>query len=248
MPTPFTHLRTAQRLLNDDAIPAEVRLFLHDERGAFLLGNIAADARVDTGQTRETTHFYHYEQGIERHPWRVMFDKFPALWGASAAQKAFLAGYVAHLSMDEVWSLDMLAPEFGQRDWGASSRFRFLMLHIILIYMDERDHAALEAWQADALRSAAPDVWTPFMSDDTLRHWRDFIAVQLGPDASQTLDVLGARVNKTRDELRAILDTPERMHNDLWENVTPETLARVEDKMYTHACEQMMVYLLETDS
>ncbi|MCA9911386.1 MAG: zinc dependent phospholipase C family protein, partial [Anaerolineae bacterium] len=192
MPTPFTHLAAAQRLLNDPAVPESSRSALARERAAFLLGNIAADARISDGVTRETTHFFAYDRPIETHPWRVMLATHPDLHNAtSAAQQAFLAGYTAHLSMDEIWSLEMVRPYFAESTWG-NRRLRFLMLHIILIYMDERDYRLLEDWQRGALCGAAPEGWTPFLSDTALVDWRNFIGVQLRPGGdSQTLQVLG---------------------------------------------------------
>ncbi|MBC7810608.1 MAG: hypothetical protein H7175_05645 [Burkholderiales bacterium] len=246
MPTPFTHLLTAQHLLHDPCLPEAARAFLASEKGAFLLGNIAADARVDSGQTREATHFYAYDGPISRETWRVMLERHPSLkTPTTSEQRAFIAGYVAHLSMDEVWTLDMLSPQFGRGEWGSSSHFRFVMLHVLLIHIDERDLSGIERWQTETLREAAPDVWLPFMTDATLCQWRDFIAAQLEPGASQTLAVLGGRVGMIPEELRAILDSPERMRDDLWANIAPETLTQVEQEMYIHARDQLAIYLNE---
>ncbi len=243
MPTPFTHLASAQRMLHDAALPADLRDTLTAECPAFLLGSIAADARNSGDLKREDTHFYSYDQGIHDHPWRVMLGRFPQLWQPSSpAQRAFLLGYVGHLSMDERWSLDMLGPHFAQREWGTRT-FRFLMLHILLIYMDERDQQALEGWQAGTLLRADPQAWTPFMTDLILRDWRDFIGAQILPGgASQTLAVFGGRINKQPEELRAILDVPQRMQTDLWDNIAPDVLAEVEAGMYAHAVQQMTLF------
>jgi hypothetical protein len=247
MPTPFTHLEAAQRLLQDEQIPHEVRDALQAECPAFLLGNIAADARTESGIKREDTHFYSYDKGITEHPWRVMMQTYPSLETAhSPAQRAFLAGYVAHLSMDEWWSLHMLGPHFGSREWAPRPQ-RFLMLHIILIYMDERDYDKLQPWQQATLEAAEPNNWTPFMSDTILCDWRDFIGRQVKPGRSETLEVLGSRVNLKPADLRAILDDPERMHRDLWQHIPLSLLAEVEADMYRHAREQLMVYWSESE-
>ncbi|MCA0458673.1 MAG: zinc dependent phospholipase C family protein [Chloroflexi bacterium] len=247
MPTPFTHLETAQRLLADEQVPASTRTLLARHKPAFLLGNIAADARNNGNLTREATHFYNYDKPIFNHPWRVMLGQNPVLaQPATADQRAFVAGYVAHLSMDEIWSLNMLGPHFAEADW-APHNTRFLMLHVILIYMDERDYNSLESWQPETLAQTLPDHWLPFMSDETLTGWRDFIAGQIQPGgASQTLDVFGKRINKTPAELRAILDVPEAMQTQLWANIKPSLLDTVERDMYTHARQQMNTYWAET--
>jgi len=246
MPTPFTHLQTAQELLKDEQIAPPIRALLNTERSAFLLGSVAADARVDSGMMRADTHFYQYDKPMADHPWRVMLARFPTLKEAgSAAQQAFLAGYVAHLSMDEIWSLDMLGPHFVDREWGTRD-LRFLMLHVILIYMDERDYAALEKWHRVSLCAAQPESWLPFMSDQILTGWRDLIGAQLPPDGkSLTLEIFGQRINKTPAEFRAVLDSQEQMQASLWDNIAPEILAQIETRMYHFAREQLIAYCAE---
>lgn len=243
MPTPFTHLVAAQHLLKDERIPPEQRALLEGQRGAFLLGSVAADARPP-GSKREDTHFYAYDKPMNETPWRVMLGRFPALGQASsAARQAFLAGYVAHLSMDEIWTIHMLEQHFVRHNWGAARSFRFVLLHALLIHMDERDLKLIEPWQHAALAAAAPDGWLPFIDDLTLHEWRDFIVEQIKPGGhSQTLAVFAPRVNKTVEELRAILDSPQQMR-PLWENVPPEILVEVETRMYDHARDQMVIYL-----
>jgi len=249
MPTPFTHLDAAQRFLDDTAIPSDVRAALAADSPAFMLGNIAADARTESGLKREDTHFYSYDKGISAHPWRVMMQTYPSLEQVgSAARRVFLAGYVAHLSMDEWWSLHMLGPHFVAREW-APRPTRFITLHILLIYMDDRDLKRLPPWQYDSLCAAQPDGWLPFMSDAILRGWRDFIAEQIAPGGeSLTLQVLGGRVNIPPHELRAILDHPGRMDADLWAHITPGLLAGIEVDMYRHAREQLLVYWAESQA
>jgi hypothetical protein len=243
MPTPFTHLAFAQRVLVDTALPAAMRDSLHSERGAFLLGSIAADARVSSGMDREQTHFYAYDKPIKDHPWRVMVQRNPALLlPQDAAHRAFVAAYVAHLSVDEFWSLNMVGPQFAMREW-ASRVHRFLFLQIILTYMDERDYAVLQPWQHDQIAAAAPDDWLPFMSDDVLREWRDFVDAQIAPGGvSQTVAILAERIKRTPDDLRAILDSPAEMQHGLWDYIPQTFLADVESRMYDFAREQMLIY------
>lgn len=244
MPTPFTHLRVASRLLADEALPPDVCALLNASRGAFLLGNIAADARVSSGISREQTHFYAYDRPVQEHPWRLMLQQYPALVRTTRpAQRAFVAGYVAHLTLDEVWSLEMIRPFFAEREW-ASRDHRFLMLNLLLIWMDRRDYAQLEAWQREALLATTPDGWAPFIPDEELAAWRDFVGCQLPPGGeSQTLAVIGERIGTSPDALRALLNSEERMNADLWAHVPPEALARVEAEMYALARTNMLLYL-----
>jgi hypothetical protein len=243
VPTPFTHLAVAQRLLRDQQVPSAIRSHIERELPAYLLGNIAADARVSGGITREATHFFSYDRAIERHPWRVMLADHPSLQSVTdAAQQAFLAGYVAHLSMDETWSLSMVRPHFVGANWGTRQQ-RFLMLHIILIFMDERDYGVLEGWQRSCLCAAAPRQWIPFLSDDALADWRDFIGTQIPPGGtSLTLQVLGERISLTPQHLRGILDDTSTMDRELWSHIPQDLLAQVEQQMYAHARTQMCAF------
>lgn len=248
MPTPFTHLEIAQRLLADDAVPTDIRDLLWRERGAFLLGNIAADARVGSGAPRENTHFYRYERGISEHPWRLMVREDPALMApVDCSHRAFAAGYVAHLSVDETWSLAMVGPHFARRDWGNGLQSRFYMLHILLIFMDERDFPRIESWQARQLIRAVPDHWLSFLPDKDLGNWQALIHAQIkASGSSQTLTVLGERIGRTPDELREFLESPQQMQTRLWDNIPQSLLAQVETDMYIHAREQMVIYMQET--
>lgn len=244
MPTPFSHLALAQRLLNDEEVPAAVRALIHAERPAFTLGSVAADGHMMCGLRREDTHFYAYDRPMENHPWRVMLARFPTLARVeSPAWRAFLAGYVAHLTMDEVWTLEMTAPHFAGREW-ASRAQRFFMLHILLIHMDERDLALLQPDTAELLHAAQPQGWLPFMRDAGLSAWGELIHRQIASrGASETLDILGPRVGRTPEEIRAVLDSPERMETELWANIPRTLLAEVEAHMYARARADLIAYL-----
>jgi len=249
MPTPFMHLAAAQRLLADPAVPAKQRRLLKAHAGAYLLGSVVADAHGLAGLRRDESHFYAFDQPMEDHPWRVMLTRYPALQAARDPDwRSFLAGYAMHLSMDEIWSLSMTGPEFADRAWAPRPQ-RFVMLHVLLIALDERDRDLLAPSLSSALGAAHPHHWLPFMSDDILRQWDSLIYQQIIPGGvSETLEIYGARIGKTPAELRTILDSPEQMQADLWANVTPETTARVEAQMYDHARDQMIAYLNESSS
>lgn len=248
MPTPFTHLRIAQELLLDERLPAPNRELLARQAPAFQLGGIVADARVASGMSRETTHFYAYGQPITERPWRLMLREHPSLLAArDQAHLAFLAGYVAHLATDEAWTLKMVRPRFWGRDWGGvERRDKFLALHLILTVMDERDERLLASWQAESLARSQPARWLPFMSDEVLSGWRDLVARQIRPGgASETLAIFGRRLRRDPAEIRALLDDPRRMDFCLWRHVPKTALAKVERGAYAYAREQLAVYLAE---
>ena len=248
MPTPFTHLKVAQCLLLDAALPASMRAALTAQRPAFQLGCIIADARVTGGLGREVTHFYRLDEPISECPWRVMFAQHPDLLPPrDAAHCAFLAGYVAHLALDEYWAMNMVRPHFWERAWDVDDWREILFaLHLILTVMDERDQPQLAAWQADSLARCQPRDWLPFMADDTLRAWRDFVAAQLAPGGeSQTVEIFSKRLRCDPDELRRALDEPALLHASLWRHIDPALLADVEARAYIYTRQQLAVFLRE---
>lgn len=243
MPTPFSHLQITLRLMNDPLVPEDVRQFINQHRSAFLLGGVVADQRP-VGGKRADTHFYEYIKPMPDNPWREMFRQYPSLEApVSEAHKAFLTAYVAHLSADEYWTRHMLKPHFADSDWGEDIRARFFQLHLLLITMDERDEQLLPKGIGAVMRDSLSDSWLPFLSDELIAEWRDFIAQQIDEDDSQTLVIFGGRIKTEPEKVRELLDDEGYMQSKLWANVSRKTLADVEDKLYQFAREQMLVYL-----
>lgn len=250
MPTPFTHLAIAQRLLKDPQFPRAYRDLIDAHRPAFQLGSIIADARVSSGIGRDVTHFYTYDHPIVERPWRVMMEQHPQLHQAKDADhRAFIAGYVAHLATDESWALKIVRPRFVAEEWNGISRMdKFISLHLILTHMDERDEISLEAWQAESLASAIPYEWLPFMSDDVICGWRDLVAGQILPDGeSQTVPIFSQRLHIDPPDIRAMLDDHAEMTRRLWQYLPQSILAEAESQMYAYTRDQICVYLTEFD-
>lgn len=244
MPTPFTHLQAAERLLNDAEVPEAVRQMLQQYRSAYLLGSVVADVRLPSNDRAET-HFYRYDEPILDRLWRIMLAQHLALSEALPAEKrAFMAGYVLHLSMDEYWALEMLQPYFVQKEW-PDHRESFLMLHVVLTYMDQRDYGLLTPASRDGLQASEPQAWLPFIDDALMRQWRDYIAGQLPPGQSQTLEIFAGRVHRVIPEYLSLFDAPEAIYTQLWQHIPQAALAEVEAGMYAFARAQTLIYLAE---
>ncbi|MEL6150940.1 MAG: hypothetical protein AAFV33_02820 [Chloroflexota bacterium] len=244
MPTPFSHLVAIDRLLTDEAVPATIRDSLNAQRPAYLLGSVAPDARVEAENPREATHFYHYERPYEKAPWRIMLDQHPSLAApADPALRAFVAGYVAHLAMDQVWTEDMLVPHFGNGTWGEDIKTRFFVLHLMLIDMDERDLQLIPAYAPDEVCAAQPDHWLPFMPHDVLIGWQQLIYDQIKPDGeSKTHEIFGERTKRPAEELHRLARDEDWMHEHLWRHVPRTVMASVEDEMYDFARDSLIAY------
>ncbi|NJL92558.1 MAG: zinc dependent phospholipase C family protein [Anaerolineae bacterium] len=163
MPTPFMHLRAAHRFLSESPLAEIFRQQVESPNwlGAFLLGNVAPDARVSGGHSREATHFFEYQAHVEPHAGDALLAAYPQLRAEQGAGRAFVAGYLAHLAMDVVWCEDMLFTQFYQRDWGDAAS-KYLLLHVLLCYLDERDYKQWPIIFYDALHAATPQGWRLF--------------------------------------------------------------------------------------
>lgn len=248
MPTPFMHLHAAHRFLSDESVSAAVRQFLSAHLGAFLLGNIAPDARVSGGLDRANTHFFDYGPKIEPHAVDAMLAAYPELKFAKEDRRAFIAGYIAHLAMDVVWAEGMLYMYFYKRkDW-ADGRTRFNMLHVLLCYLDARDYRQWPEEFSAALESAQPHDWIPVIPDNALAAWRNLIAYQICAECdSQTVPLLGGRVDIGEAGLRDILGNGQRMEDELWHYVPPGVVADIEGQMYDAMKTWVEKYMMETE-
>jgi hypothetical protein len=237
------HMAIAHRLITDPDVPADVRDAAQIHWGAFLLGNVAPDARVSSGLKRTDTHFFDYAAVIDPPAAVAMLTKHPTLRykaTTDAAQAAFVAGYVAHLRVDEVWCTDALYPLF--HDWG-TRQSRFEMLHMLLGYLDARDYQTLPPSDYAPLHEATPSAWLPFIPDADLVTWRDLIANQLAPDGhNMTCNILAPRFGMTPDQMAAFISDPVCMDAQLWANVPPPRINDVEQRLYAGARQALIDY------
>lgn len=249
MPTPFMHLNAAYRYLKDESVSPSIRDFLGNHLGAFLLGNIAPDARVSGGINRGDTHFFEYGATVDPHAVTNMLTLHPELQATQDNHRAFVAGYVAHLAMDVVWAVTMLYRYFYKRaDW-ADSRTRFNMLHVLLCHLDAKDYRQWPELYFAALKSAQPNKWMPVISDKGLAEWRDLITNQICPGCeSNTVKLLGGRVDIGADGLQAILDSETRMETELWRYVPQAVVSEIEIQMYDDMKIWLEKYLSENNS
>lgn len=244
MPTPFTHLAAARRLMNNPDLPAETRTRLRSELPAFLLGNIAADAtRLHAPGSREDTHFYRYDEDMVERPWCAMLRSYPQLLQPrDEAHCIFLAGYAAHLAMDEVWTQQIMWPLMrGVSDPGERRRLA-LVITLVMTRCDERDYQVIDEDFRQALARARPASWLPFLNDADLRTMRDLILRQLR-GCSETLDILSRRWGLRPRDFRATLDEPALFERNVLAYIPERRLAEVEGNMDAYMVVQVRDWL-----
>jgi hypothetical protein len=87
--------------------------FLGEDPGSFYLGSTAPDIRILTRWERERTHFFDLHNFDRQDGVRAMFEVYTSLAKPAelnAATVAFIAGYLSHLVIDEIWINVMYRP------------------------------------------------------------------------------------------------------------------------------------------
>ena len=228
------HLALAEEILGRADLPADVRRLLIGRRGSFLLGTTAPDVQTVSGQARDETHFYSIPRTSDRLAHKTLFAAHPVLACAQPlppAQVAFVAGYIAHLLLDELWLADIFQRYF-LRDW-APLRERLFLHNVLRTWIDCQDQQRLNGSVVTALRKAEPRGWLPFVHDRCLRTWRDWLVEQLGPGRSvQTAEVFARRMGVSAAEVEAVLVSPQQMEERIFRRIPYAALQSFHDAGY----------------
>ena len=216
MPTPFQHLAYAKRVLENPTLPEELRETLLAHRSEFLFGSTAVDVQAVTGQRRYETHFYHFPPELSSpRAASKMLETYPALADPaelSPAHAAFISGYIVHLSWDEFWAWDIFIPFYRELRLWPSRLTRSVHHNALRVTLDRQAEAELRAWPEiiPLLKAAHPRRWLPFVTDDALRRWRDWLVEQLeDPAKVQTVQVFAERMGVSVEEFETIIQQVE---------------------------------------
>jgi hypothetical protein len=247
MPTPIMHLALAEEILHRGDFPPAVRRLLIQQRGPFLLGNTAPDVQTVSGQTREETHFYTIPPTSDRPAYETLFAAHPQLAHARSlppAQAAFVAGYVAHLLLDELWLTDIFQRYFLW-DWGPQ-RERIFLHNVLRTWMDRQDQPRLNGSLIVALRGARPQGWLPFVVDEHLEAWRDWLVEQLVPGHTvRTAEVFAQRMGVPVAQVEIVLSSPQQMEERVFRRVPRSALQAFHDIGYARSVALVDRYLGE---
>lgn len=248
VPTPFYHLSLAEALLTGEVLDREERDFLRQQRGEFLLGNVAPDVQVVSGQPRLVTHFFDLPVQRNRLPaWTQFFAAYPRLTRPDAlppGQAAFLAGYICHLLADWFWASDIFSPIFGLSSNWESFPHRLYLHNVLRAYLDRNILPALPGYIASDLQDATPRGWLPFVQDQYLLAWRDDLAGQLQPgERTRTVEVFAERQGLSPQEYYALLDSNERMEREIFSHLPRQNLEAYRQRAEMESARLVRAYL-----
>lgn len=151
--------------------------FLRRNLGSFLLGASAPDVRVITGSPREETHFFHLDKREQESGLVRLFQSYPELKELDSLHGStisFVAGYLTHLIVDEMWINEIYRPFFGAEAEQTNARDANIMDRVIQFEMDRRERSnrdIMESIKHDLL-VADLEADMGLLPKDTVYRWR----------------------------------------------------------------------------
>lgn len=187
--------------------------FVHDHLGSCLLGSTAPDIRAMTKWDRELTHFAPLSLETVGTGTRRMFELYPELADGrnqNDATRAFVLGYVSHLTADEVWITTMFRPHFSSENTLADSEVEAQIWDRALqLEMDRRAHKRTDGLSnaGAVICSGEQGVDIDFISAEVLGEWRQWVARFMSWEFDwQRLKRALNRMYRDNDDVQHIVD------------------------------------------
>lgn len=214
----------------------------------FLLGATAPDIRVISPFTRVQTHFFELDAAEQQSGPARMFEEHPDLRRPPLADErhlTFIAGYLTHLVMDELWITSVYRPLFGGESPLADDARRNLLDRVVQFGMDrkgrlDRDHMG-EIKRT--LQDFDPDGAIGFLDESLLRRWRESVCNLT--DQLPEWEVFGrvaGRLFPAEDREEVVRQAPELLERAM-QHVSEERLARFRQEAIARSVEIVRGYL-----
>ena len=178
MPPIFFHMAAAR-----DIEGGVKNAALTDEAGAYYLGATTPDIRVLTRGDRRDTHFFDLDRLEHQDSVDAFFKSYGHLADAGRLDpqtRAFVAGYITHLVLDEIYIESMYRPHFGQLSALGGNDQANMMDRLLQYELDRQRREQRE--DVDAIRAALSEcslaVDVGFLDSETLRRWQE-VAIDL---------------------------------------------------------------------
>lgn len=173
MPPIFLHMslarQAAERISNS---------LLAERAGEYLLGATSPDIRVLTRWERERTHFFDLNEVGHQDCVATMFSQHPHLADAGKLQPAtaaWVAGFIGHISLDQLWIEQVYRPHFGQVSTLGGSNDANMMDRVLQYELDRRPREDVARTLAirEALAGCSLEIDAGFLDSETLRRWQE---------------------------------------------------------------------------
>ena len=176
MPNLAAHIELAHRAAQRLRHP-----ILDADMGTFLLGSTSPDIRAITRKRREDYHFAPLHFGSVGEGTEGLFSAHPDLKSSSVQDgptRAFVAGYISHLIVDETWIVDVFRPYFGNPGVFGDDATGKVMDRALQLELDRDARETVEATAAD-LSGATNGVSIDFIPRETMADWHHWVVTSL---------------------------------------------------------------------
>jgi hypothetical protein len=251
MPLLYLHLSIAK-----DAADRLGHPTIDSQMGSYLGGSISPDAHFMSSVSRSDTHFFNLETTECESGVSSIFSNNPGLASESdidVATKSFIAGYLCHLITDEIWTIDIYRPFFGDAsplggDLEANTLDRLLQYETDRWERQDKEKLALIR---GALCDWEPEVGIDFIEPQALRDWLNFVCATTAREVTQgdfrlfAQHFLISREKVSVEQLEPFLESIPAKLDWVIEYITPQRLEAFRQKAVDRSVTAIGEYLDE---
>ena len=178
MPPLVSHMIAAARAGSQVSLDRADEAPFDQSNGDFLLGATTPDIRVLTRWDRERTHFFDIYNDGHQDCVENFFAAHRMFRDASRLTpetRAWVAGYLTHVIMDQEYVLQIYRPFFGKRSVLGGGSHANLLDRILQYELDRRERESAEEMRQlrRALGESAVAIDAGFVDRPLLTRWRD---------------------------------------------------------------------------
>ena len=205
LPTHFDFALQTLAALDDPTMEAHV--------GSFLLGCTTPDIRAVTKWKRDHTHFAPLEVDAVGVGTAGLFNSNSHLYEAarrSGATRAFIAGYISHLTTDETWITRIYGPYFGNRERFPNPVEANIWDRALQLDMDRAawEQTASMDRVIESLQRSDWGVEVGFIEAETLGQWRAWVTdFSRRPFNWDRLHFLARRMYRDGEEAQMVVES-----------------------------------------
>lgn len=249
MPSLGSHLAAARILADRLAHQA-----VDADRGSFYLGSTAPDIRVLTRLDRGSTHFFDLDDLERQDSVARLFKEHAALRDAASLDtptRAFMAGYLTHLVMDEQYIERIYRRFFGANSSLADDPRRNALDRVLQYEMNRREltDVSTMAEIREVLAHTSVDADVQFIANETLRRWRDVVTEIASQPPTwdrfpQMMDRHLARAGYSEQEIEEFCRHVPEMLAETLDHVTEPHIREFLDVTMDRSLDRLREYLL----
>jgi len=165
-----THIYIAQSAL-DKINDVSIRKY----EAFYLLGATAPDIKALSKIPREQSHFVQVNSFTNIGDGsRLLLKQNPYIKSVSGMYKAFWAGYISHLILDETWIIKMYRTKFAHSVDKSNHDYLQIMDRAAQLHLDKIAYAHNHNW-VKILDEIDCELQIPFIPNAKLDDWREFL-------------------------------------------------------------------------